>query len=177
MSVLDGLGARDTFGVAKNLLGPHDETFFGAVGRFVLLTSLLENRLRVLHDRFGCQLCSTPNSLHSIIAACGQHVNEMPSLQDSAALTRVLADADAARQVRNQLAHYLFPAQSDGTVFGWSERGGKVRTTDDPMGGGAPNKREPVSEWVERVRALSMTVEQLDSLTWRLPARPIGATE
>jgi hypothetical protein len=76
--------------------------------------------------------------------------------------------------VRNQLAHYLFPAQQDGSVFGWSDHRGKLRTTDDS----SPNPtrpsadaRETLADWIRRVGELSATVEGVDRAIWRLPAR------
>jgi hypothetical protein len=166
--------SRDRFGVSLRLLGDHDDDFYAAVGRFVLLTSLLEDRLRVLHDRFGCRHPSGADSLYAVIAACGQHLVDVADQQDRGELKILLAKSEQARLVRNQLAHYLFPAQQDGSVFGWSDHRGKLRTTDDS----SPNPtrpsadaRETLADWIRRVGELSATVEGVDRAIWRLPAR------
>lgn len=170
-----GLGpGRDRFGVSLRLLGYHDDDFYAAVGRFVLLTSLLEDRLRVLHDRFGCHHTTGAESLYALIASCGQHLVDVADQHDRGDLKVLLAQSEQARLVRNQLAHYLFPAQGDGTVFGWSDHRGKLRTTDDS----SPNttrssakERETLADWIRRVGDLSATVEGIERAIWRLPAR------
>lgn len=164
---------RDRFGVSLRLLGGHHDDFYAAVGRFVLLTSLLEDRLRVLHDRFGCRHTSGTDSLYAVIASCGQHLGDVTEQQHRDELRLLLSQSEEARLVRNQLAHYLFPAQQDGSVFGWSDHRGKLRTTDDSSPNAtrpAPEERETVADWIHRVGDLSATVEAIDRAIWRLPA-------
>jgi hypothetical protein len=165
---------RDRFGVSLRLLGDHEDDFYAGVGRFVLLTSLLEDRLRVLHSRFGCRHAADADSLYAVIAACRQHVEEVTEQHDRDELQLLLAQSEEARLLRNQLAHYLFPAQRDGSVFGWSEHRGKVKMTDGTL----PNsprpladEREHLTDWIRRVGELSATVEAVDRAIWRLPAR------
>lgn len=168
-----GHPSRDRFGVSRRLLGDHDEDFYAAVGRYVLLTSVLEDRLRVLHSRFGCRHQAGLDSLYAVIAACDQHLEEVTEELDRDELTRLLVQSEQARAVRNQLAHYLFPAQQDGTVFGWSDQRGKVRTTDGSATGGAGSSgggRLSLADWMRRVSELSTTVEGVDRAIWRLPA-------
>lgn len=165
---------RDRFGVSARLLGDHEDDFYASVGRFVLLTSVLEDRLRVLHSRFGCRHALDANSLCAVIAACRKHLEEVTEQHDRDELKLLLSQSEEARMVRNQLAHYLFPAQQDGSVFGWSEHRGKVKTTDDTL----PNAPRPpadergrLADWIRRVGELSATVEGIDRAIWRLPAR------
>lgn len=164
---------RDRFGVSLRLLGNHEEDFYAAVGRFVLLTSVLEDRLHVLHDRFGCRHDAGGDSLYAVITACGQHLEDVTDQRDRDELRLLLTQCEQARLVRNQLAHYLFPAQEDGTVFGWSEHRGMVKTTDSPLPGAAATSGEgrmSVQRWARRVDELSTTVEAVDRAIWRLPA-------
>ncbi|MGO4363427.1 hypothetical protein [Terrabacter sp. RAF57] len=138
----------------------------------MLLTSLLEDRLRVLHGRFGCRHQAGLDSLYAVITACGQHLEEVTEEQHRDELRHLLAQSEEARVVRNQLAHYLFPAQLDGTVFGWSDQRGKVRTTDgSATGAGGPSggDRLSLADWMRRVSELSMTVEGVDRAIWQLP--------
>ena len=169
-----GQADRDRFGVSLRLLGNHAEDFYAAVGRFVLLTSVLEDRLHVLHSRFGCPQESGADSLHAVIAACSQRLEDVADERDRDELRLLLEQSEQARLVRNQLAHYLFPAQEDGTVFGWSEHRGKVKTTDDSVPSAAATLsgegRMSVHGWIRRVGELSTTVEGIDRAIWRLPA-------
>jgi len=63
------------------LLGNQAEDFYAAVGRFVLLMSVLEDRLHVLHSRFGWPQESGADSFYALIAACS-HSNGMTLRKD-----------------------------------------------------------------------------------------------
>ena len=169
-----GQADRDRFGVSLRLLGNHAEDFYAAVGRFVLLTSVLEDRLHVLHSRFGYPQESGTDSLYAVIAASSQRLEDVADERYRDELRLLLEQSEQARVVRNQLAHYLFPAQEDGTVFGWKEHRGKVKTTDDPVPSAAATLsgegRMSVLAWIRRVGELSTTVEGIDRAIWRLPA-------
>jgi Probable RNA and SrmB- binding site of polymerase A len=159
--------------VSLRLLGNQAEDFYAAVGRFVLLTSLLEDRLHLLHSRFGCRQESGADSLYAVIAACSQRLEDVADERFREELRLLLEQSEQARMVRNQLAHYLFPAQDDGTVFGWIEHRGKVKTTDDSVPSAAATLsgegRMSVHGWIRRVGELSTTVEGIDRAIWRLP--------
>lgn len=154
-----GQADRDRFGVSLRLLGDQAEDFYFAVGRFVLLTSVLEDRLPVLHSRFGCRQASGADSLYAVIAACSQRLEDVADERFRDELRLLLEQSEQARMVRNQLAHYLFPAQEDGQVFGWSEHRGKVKTTDDSVFSAAATLssegRMSVHAWIRQVGELS----------------------
>lgn len=44
---------RDRWGLPGNMFGPADDTFFGSVGRIVLIAAMLEDRLHTLYVRMA----------------------------------------------------------------------------------------------------------------------------
>ena len=91
--------------MSLRLLGEQAEDFYSAVGRFALLTSVLEDRLHVLHRRFGCRQASGADSLYAVIATCSRRLEDVADERFRDELRFLLEQSEQARIVRNQLAH------------------------------------------------------------------------
>lgn len=159
---------RDRFGVPHRLLGPHDEDLYAVVGRVVLLSSLLEDRLRVVLSRLSAGVeRPEPPSLHGVIVACQVHLPRVDNEAVREGLGRILEDADRCRELRNDLAHSLFPAQEDGTVFWWRERAGRVLTS---VHASDPEQWRPTTMpgWALLVARVAELVEDADRLSWQV---------
>lgn len=111
----------DRFGVPDNLMGPHPDDFFGRVGRVVTLSALLENRLLGLVQlQAGPQhppLNKLPPS--KLIAKGREHLDCFADPTDLVLAKEFFTRAKQAMEKRNDVVHNLWPAQDDGTLFGW----------------------------------------------------------
>lgn len=105
----DSVGS-DQWGVPVRMFGPVEEDFYGLVGRVVLLSTLLEDRLHV----FFCALSGAPQSQLAaapgaiLIKQCSRRLDRLPADRRSEAST-VLIEAEEALRRRNEVVHSLWP--------------------------------------------------------------------
>lgn len=97
--------AMDRWGVPHNMFGAIGEDFYGLVGRIVLVSALLENRLHVLF----CALASAPEEERAgepgteLAKACRDYLDRMAVERRPEALD-VLAGAESALRRRNEVS-------------------------------------------------------------------------
>ncbi|GEA82359.1 hypothetical protein [Cellulomonas uda] len=107
----------DPWGVPDRMLGPIPDGFYGAVGRVVTLSALLEDRLRALLQAVR----HAPQTAHAKDAP-GRFIPELRRQAaklgpDWARLAGYLDDVDAALERRNVLVHNLWQSK-DGHFYG-----------------------------------------------------------
>lgn len=108
----------DAFGIPTRFFGPHPETIWGAIGRTVALSALLEDRLVALLQNLN----NKPQTAYSKSAA-SEVVEKLrkaaPSDQPSWDGFGAWLDAvGAALEWRNDVVHNLWPAQPGDRLFG-----------------------------------------------------------
>lgn len=124
--------ARDRFGIPDDMLGQHPEEFYGAVGRIVTLSALLENGLLAQVEKLKS------NAQHSFAKMSATDLvaegrRQLPRFDDAAQRARAenfFTDVDRALKDRNDVAHNLWPAQPEGDLFGWRPSRNKVSAGD-----------------------------------------------
>ena len=90
--------ARDSFGIPDDLLGPHPEEFYGAVGRIVTLSALLENGLLALVEKLkpDAQHSLAKMSAADLVAEGKRHLPRFDDAAQRARAERFFADVDGA---------------------------------------------------------------------------------
>lgn len=145
----------DEFGVPSSLLGIHPEEFYGAVGRVICLTALLEDRLLALL----LAIRRAPRSKY-VKKPVSEILKELRSDTTSpfwVGFADYLDRAEKAIAFRNDIAHNLWPAQGDGTVFGHRPDRGE---------GGLTGKSKTMTTDMARIRDhIAVTVDLLS--TWQ----------
>lgn len=111
----------DSFGVPSNLTGNHPEEFFSMLGRIVALSALLENRVLVFYQYLvgRRQDEHTELGVGTLIANALSEIQRLPEPADRQLAEQFLMEAKAITGRRNDYVHNLWPAQSDGRLFGW----------------------------------------------------------
>jgi len=108
--------ALDGFGVPDSLLGPHPEEFYGAVGRVVCLTALLEDRLLAL--LLAIRRAPRSKYVKKPVSGILKELRGATGSPSWSGFAGYLDKAEKATAFRNDIAHNLWPAQGDGTLFG-----------------------------------------------------------
>lgn len=114
--------AVDDFGVPSNLLGRHDEALFSMVGRIVMLSATLENRLLTIYQALkgAAQNEYTNLSMGRLISGSSDELHRLDRRPDHRQMLETfLAEAKAVIERRNHYVHNLWPAQACGTMWGW----------------------------------------------------------
>ena len=115
----DGAGI-DEFGVPDTLFGPLPDGFFPALGRAIAVSALLEDLLRELLQ----QLRNEPQDSYSTTGALGlveelrKEASARATQPDWATFENFLSRVEKSLVYRNHLAHNLWPAQPDGSLYG-----------------------------------------------------------
>ena len=111
---------RDRFGVPSNLMGKHDEDFFSMLGRIVALAATLENKiLAFLQYLVGrSQQAHTELPVGPLIDKALKNLHRLPPADREFAET-FLREAKVMTAKRNDYVHNMWPAQGNGTLFGW----------------------------------------------------------
>lgn len=111
----------DSFGVPSNLTGNHPEEFFSMLGRIVALSALLENRVLVFYQYLvgRRQDEHTELGVGKLIANALREIRTLPDRADRQLAEEFLTEAKAITGKRNDYVHNLWPAQTDGRLFGW----------------------------------------------------------
>jgi hypothetical protein len=107
----------DNFGVPGNMFGPISEEMFGAIGRVVAITSLVEMNavdLITMIDR----LPQTQTAGKSISAVLNQRKQAQKSAL-SADVVALLTEVADALDERHAVAHGLWTVSLDGSTFLW----------------------------------------------------------
>lgn len=158
----------DEFNLADSVLGVHCEEFFGAVGRIVCVSAVLEDQVTTLRLTLanGTEDGSTREPV-------GQQIRQgraMATQLSEPAATRVSAffdEAERAFRRRNEIVHSLFPAQSTGEVFGHR------RTRDKAVTDGSPEIVESsVSELKQFIGQLSNLARRFNDVHVMCGMRP-----
>jgi hypothetical protein len=112
--------AADSFGIPDGMLGKHPEEFYGAVGRIVTLSALLENGLQALVEKLKptSQGSLGKKSATDLVAEGRRHLPRFDDAAQRARAERFFADIDGALKERNDVAHDLWPAQPGGDLLG-----------------------------------------------------------
>jgi hypothetical protein len=110
----------DRFGVPSNLMGKHDEDFVSILGRIVALAATLENKiLAFLQYLVGrSQQAHTELSVGQLIEKALKNLHRLPAA-DREFAEAFLREAKAITAKRNDYVHNMWPAQGDGSLFGW----------------------------------------------------------
>ncbi|MBZ5735140.1 hypothetical protein K8Z61_11605 [Nocardioides sp. TRM66260-LWL] len=121
----------DAFGVPDTLLGPLPDEFYGAVGRIICLSALLENKMLSLYQALtGSQQDEhTRLPLSELVNRCSAVVSAAGPSDTRDRMSTYLVLVDSATKDRNDYAHNLWPAQPDGQFFGW--RPGRATRASD----------------------------------------------
>ena len=114
------LDESDDFGVPDTLLGPLPEDFYAGVGRAVALSALLEDRIRALLQQLGdvSQASYHKVGAHDLVKHLRKECSARAADPDWSTFSDFLDRADAVFTYRNDLAHNLWPAQADGSLYG-----------------------------------------------------------
>lgn len=107
----------DSFGVPGNMFGPITDEMFGAIGRVVAITSLVEMNavdLITMIDR-GKQTATAGKALSAVINERKQA--KRPALPTD--VTRLLSEVKEAQDERHAVAHGLWTISLDGSTFLW----------------------------------------------------------
>lgn len=120
----------DAYGVPSNLLGRHSEDLFPMVGRIVMLSATLENRLLSIcqYLKGASQNEYTNWSVSRLIKGCREELYRLDSRPDHReAMETFLDNAAGIIERRNHYVHNLWPAQASGKMWGWRpSRDGRV---------------------------------------------------
>jgi hypothetical protein len=113
--------ASDSFDIPDGMLGQHPEQFYGAVGRIVTLSAVLENGLLSLVEKLKSdpQRSLAKMSATYLVAEGKRHLPRFGDAAQRARAERFFADVDGALKERNDVAHNLWPAQPGRELFGW----------------------------------------------------------
>jgi hypothetical protein len=114
----------DSFGVPSNLTGNHPEEFFSLLGRIVALSALLENRVLVLYQYLvgRRQDQHTELGVGRLITNALSEIRRLTDPADRQLAAEFLTEARAITTRRHNYVHNLWPAQTDGRLFGWRVR-------------------------------------------------------
>lgn len=143
---LIGRSGTDAYGVPLNIMGRHPEEFFSMLGRIVSLAATLENKILSFYQ----YLVGRSQTEHSELGVSQHIARSLKELERLKGLGRLpqheveraeewLLEAKAITWKRNAYVHNLWPAQGDGTLFGWrvlQRKGGgveEVELTQDDM--------------------------------------------
>lgn len=112
---------EDSFGVPSNLTGHHPEEFFSLLGRIVALSALLENRVLVFYQYLvgRRQDQHTELGVGRLITNALSEIRRLTLPADRELAAEFLTEAKAITTRRNNYVHNLWPAQTDGRLFGW----------------------------------------------------------
>lgn len=153
----------DRFGVPEHLVGTHPDDFFGCVGRIVVLSALLEDRLLVLvHQQTGgLRPLWKINKLGpaGLIAEGRGHLSSFMDDDSRALADEFFTRAAGAMMNRHDVVHNLWPAQDDGPPFGW--RTARRESQDDPC----------MTKTTYEFRALILTLVDLVAVAQSLSMR------
>lgn len=112
------MGECDEFGVPLVLFGPHPEAIWGAIGRTVSVSALLEDRLITLLQSLGPK----PSAAYAKLRPAGvvKELREVTPGDDAAwdGFAEWLDAVAVAFDWRNAVVHNLWPAQPDGRLYG-----------------------------------------------------------
>lgn len=109
----------DEFGLPTSILGRHPDEFYGAVGRIVCVSSVLEQQLSALRHSLAKaeQGAFTHQPVSGQIAVARDLVSQLPEDRRPPVLD-FLDRSDQAVKRRNAVVHSAFPAQSAGQLLG-----------------------------------------------------------
>ena len=122
--------ASDSFGIPDGMLGQHPEEFYGAVGRIVTLSALLESGLQALVEKLKPTSQSSLAGMSALAAEGRKHLSRFDDPSQRARAESFFADLDKAIRERNDVVHDLWPAQPGGDLLGWRPSRQKVIGAD-----------------------------------------------
>ncbi|MGH3873641.1 MAG: hypothetical protein ACRDSR_19380 [Pseudonocardiaceae bacterium] len=110
----------DAYGIPDNMFGQVPETFFGMLGRIVMVTALLELRLLDLRTELerAVQDEHAGESAAQLIDGCRKRLDDYdPAFAETA--RAVLDRARTALDSRNAVVHSIWPAPGIDGAYGW----------------------------------------------------------
>lgn len=118
----DGSQASDPWGVPASFFGGVPEDFYGVVGRVVMLSALLENRLHVLLSALDSDQADrlAGQSGTVLIGELRRRLHRYPE-EHRVAAVRLLDRAERALQLRHEVVHSLWPFGRLTDVRGWRD--------------------------------------------------------
>jgi hypothetical protein len=122
--------ASDSFGIPDGMLGQHPEEFYGAVGRIVTLSALLEHGLQALVEKLKPTSQGSLSSVSALASEGRKHLSRFGDPSQRARAENFFADVDEAIKARNDVTHDLWPAQPGGDLLGWRPSRNKVIGAD-----------------------------------------------
>lgn len=157
----------DSYGVPDTVFGPHPEPFYEAVGRFVCMGALLEDRLRVLLQtlRQESQTAYRRLPARELVSELRGAVEDCDP--ESAIYTTYLDESERLITFRNHVVHNLWPAQGNGVLFGH-----RLARTPAEDGGDWIKFTTTQAELEENIRALVKLVSDWQPLFSHANALP-----
>ena len=110
---------NDAYGLSSDILGPHPDEFYGAIGRVVCVCAVLEDKVTTL--RHTLARADQGRFTHEPVGAQIKSARALSSGLPNPGPERINSFCDkvqAAFQHRNELVHSSFPAQPDGRLWG-----------------------------------------------------------
>jgi hypothetical protein len=110
----------DDFGVPSNTLGSHPEPFFQVLGRTVALAVGLESNVRSFSERLADVATGsfTGCSFGQVVKVARKNMDRLAS-DDRKLAGDFQSRAEASILKRHTNAHSLWPARTDGAMYGW----------------------------------------------------------
>jgi hypothetical protein len=109
----------DAYNLDLNVLGPHPDEFYGAVGRIVCASAVLEQQISAMRHALAQvqQGTYSHEQVSDHIRAARKFAKSLPD-QDGQRVRAFLKRAERAFDKRNDVVHSAFPAQADGRIYG-----------------------------------------------------------
>jgi hypothetical protein len=124
----------DRFGIPDNILGAHDEDFYGAIGRVALLSALVEYQALTIYQTMMNLSQTEGTQLHAsqlAVRACDA-LQPGEEDQNKKTLIKYFTDVKTAFPERNNYIHNLWPAQPGDQFFGWRPNPDKKTRDNEP---------------------------------------------
>lgn len=162
---------KDQYGVPESMFGPVPEEFYGLVGRVVMLSTLVEDRMLMLlwamddkpqPTHAGKPFWQLQQLIEQRIDSMGRDLH--------AEITDVVARVAAAMDRRNGLVHSLWPNPTLEEAQGWRSK----RVPKGTPGGSeivwTPTSARAMTDDIAELIALNDAIVRLANLVWATPS-------
>jgi hypothetical protein len=160
----------DAYNLDVNVLGPHPNEFYGAVGRIVCVSAVIEQQISAMRHALAHvqQGTYSHEQVSDHIRAARKLAKSLPE-QDGQRVRAFLKRAERAFDKRNDVVHSAFPAQEDGRIYGHRPIRDKAVTdgTSTPFETTMPE----LKEFIGRLSGLAREFNSVHALcSYRSPA-------
>lgn len=161
----------DQYGVPESMFGPVPEEFYGLVGRVVMLSTLVEDRILMLL----WALDDEPQPTHAgkpfwqLRQLIEQHVDSLAS-DLRAEIANVVSRVAAAMDRRNGLVHSLWPNPTLEQAQGWRSKRVPKGTPGDSEIVWTPTSARAMTDDIVELTALNDEIVRLANLVWAKPS-------